>query len=388
MNHVELFAPYIYRACEPDETLRFLEPKLPGFGITRIADVTRLDRIGIPTCCAIRPAAHVMQVTNGKGLSKSAAQVSAVMESIELFHAEDGTEYPALHASERVLRKQSAVVQHESLASYQQIDAITEYVDLNWIEVEDVVTGRNAWVPKSAVFFDEHLRSHSPTTNGLASGNALDEATLHALYEIVERDAGSRLFEGGRLDLARRGAVIDPDSVDVSPLNDLIARIKEHSDIVICSVTSVVDVYTFWVVLLNKTSLSALTTLNIGWGTHGVREIALSRALTEAAQSRLTHIHGAREDIVVQAGYHTSNVRNSAAYRFFSNLDCNLRWHDIPVLKRQPGKSVKAELDSLFNELASAGFNQIFRYDLTREKLDVPVVKLLIPGMLFNQKLF
>ena len=388
MSDAELFAPWIYRACEPEETLRFLEPKLPGFGITRIADVTQLDRIGIPTCCAIRPAAHVMQVTNGKGLSKSAAQVSAVMESIELFHAEDGTAYPGHRSSERVLRKQSTVVQHDSLASYQQIDAITEHVKLNWVEVEDLLTKQRAWAPKSAVFFDEQLRNHSPTTNGLASGNELDEATLHALYEIVERDAGSRLFEGGRLDLARRGAVVDPDSIDVSPVNDLIARIKEHSDIIICSVTSIVDVYTFWVVLLNRASLSALTTLNIGWGTHGVREIALCRALTEAAQSRLTHIHGAREDIVVQAGYHNSNVRNSAAYRFFSNLDCNLQWHDIPELRREPGKNVKAELDSLFTALVSAGFNQIFRYDLTRERLEVPVVKLLIPGMLFNQKLF
>src|SRR3546814_13206270 len=57
-------------------------------GITRAADITGLDRLGIPTWCAVRPGALQTQISNGKGLTHAAAKASALMEAIEHFHAE------------------------------------------------------------------------------------------------------------------------------------------------------------------------------------------------------------------------------------------------------------------------------------------------------------
>ena len=78
-----------HRLAPPEETFARITPYLQSCGITRCAEVTALDvDLGVPTYCAIRPAALVLQTTNGKGLTSISARVSALMEAIELHHAE------------------------------------------------------------------------------------------------------------------------------------------------------------------------------------------------------------------------------------------------------------------------------------------------------------
>jgi ribosomal protein S12 methylthiotransferase accessory factor len=57
-------------------------------GITRVADITGLDTIGIPVVLAYRPNSRSIVVAQGKGLTLAASRASAVMESIEAFTAE------------------------------------------------------------------------------------------------------------------------------------------------------------------------------------------------------------------------------------------------------------------------------------------------------------
>src|SRR3954469_14776054 len=72
------------RVEEPDRTRSRLSAYLPGHGITRVGNVTGLDRLGIPVYMAMRPNSRSLSVSQGKGLSHDAAWVSAVMESLEL----------------------------------------------------------------------------------------------------------------------------------------------------------------------------------------------------------------------------------------------------------------------------------------------------------------
>src|SRR5690606_4828963 len=76
------------RHVHPDVTLAKLKKKLSQFGITRVADVTGLDHVKIPVMVAIRPNAKHLATSQGKGLTRDLASISAIMESIELFHAE------------------------------------------------------------------------------------------------------------------------------------------------------------------------------------------------------------------------------------------------------------------------------------------------------------
>ena len=77
-----------HRTATPEETLERIRPYLRRCGITRLADVTGLDRIGIHTVLAHRPNSPSLSNSAGKGFSLTAATVSAAMEGIEVYHAE------------------------------------------------------------------------------------------------------------------------------------------------------------------------------------------------------------------------------------------------------------------------------------------------------------
>ena len=57
-------------------------------GVSRLAEVTDLDLIGIPVFQAIRPAGLSLSVHQGKGVTREAAMIGALMEALECDHAE------------------------------------------------------------------------------------------------------------------------------------------------------------------------------------------------------------------------------------------------------------------------------------------------------------
>ena len=59
-----------------------------AMGVTRVAQVTGLDRTGVEVACAVRPGGHVLQVCNGKGLTFEQACLGALFETAELWAAE------------------------------------------------------------------------------------------------------------------------------------------------------------------------------------------------------------------------------------------------------------------------------------------------------------
>src|SRR5215510_6239155 len=77
-----------HRARSPRETLNDYLPLMSCFGITRLATVTGLDSIGLPVYTAIRPNSRSLATAQGKGFDADSAKVSALMESIETWHAE------------------------------------------------------------------------------------------------------------------------------------------------------------------------------------------------------------------------------------------------------------------------------------------------------------
>jgi ribosomal protein S12 methylthiotransferase accessory factor len=376
------------RTKTPEETLKAITPKLSRCGITRVPDVTFLDNIGIPTCCAIRPTASILQVSNGKGASKISAQVSALMESIELFHAENSQYYPLRFQSAADFGPEEILVPHEELPSFRTDVYHEDTMKMQWYAGKDVLNDEKVWIPASALFFNQEPAVHTTTTNGLASGNHLIEASIHSLYELIERDAGSRLSVNGKINLSKSGGVVKNESIEDAQVRKFIELMSVESKVILCFVKSAIDVYTFWVILLNQNSLSPLTTLNIGWGTHRNKEIAASRALTEAAQSRLTNIHGAREDIIGQAGYQNSNVRNSKAFKYFNQLVPDLDWRNLPAYSEAATFNLMEDWQYLLSGLESNGHSRLYQFDLTQPGLDIPVVKMVVPSLIFKQKMF
>ena len=77
-----------HRSIDPAETVRRIKPFMADFGITRVANVTGLDWVGIPVVTVSRPNSRSLSVSQGKGLTLDAAIASGIMEAIELHYAE------------------------------------------------------------------------------------------------------------------------------------------------------------------------------------------------------------------------------------------------------------------------------------------------------------
>ena len=162
-------------------------------GITRVANVTGLDRIGIPVVMVCRPNSRSIAVSQGKGLDLDAARASGLMEAVETYHAER-IELPLKLASLRDLAGAAPRGRRRRAAGGDARPLRPEPaapVDrgpgpgLGW---------RRSGCPTRPCIADYTLPQPTgsgcflASTNGLASGNHLLEAISHAICEVVERD--------------------------------------------------------------------------------------------------------------------------------------------------------------------------------------------------------
>jgi ribosomal protein S12 methylthiotransferase accessory factor len=378
-----------HRLVAPAETLARIRPLLARCGITRCTAVTHLDHLGVPVYCAIRPAGLVLQVSNGKGMSVEAAQASALMEALELHHAEQPLPARLRRTSQRELEREGARVLAPAQVPGWAGGYCAPDFRFEWICGESLPDGAPVWAPASSAYFARTPAPLVTDSNGLASGNHLLEASLHGLYELIERDAVSALSVNGRLAVRSRCLGIHLDSIADQALRELVLHIEARDTrVVLLWVPSRVAVHTFWAVLLNRRAGAAVSTFNIGAGCHHDASVAAARAVTEAAQARLTFIHGAREDRGQKPVDQAEQVERSPAYRYFDALDTSTAWSALPHLP-QPGPDADLPTlhDWLVAELAAAG-QQVLRFDLSRPELGIAVVKMLAPGLGFNRKLF
>jgi ribosomal protein S12 methylthiotransferase accessory factor len=345
-------------------------------GITRTANITGLDRLGIPTWIAVRPTALMVQVSNGKGIGHPAAKVGAVMEAIEHWHAENPVE--AFHkASECELRRQDqAYVPAAQIPGYISHLNVTDRRVVAWVRGEGLPDNTPVWVPASAVFQISPMFFQS-STNGLGAGNHLAEATLHALYELIERDAMARLTNGG-VSLPRgESRVVDLDTVPEGLVTTLRKQLgRAGVTLILIRVESYPPVCTFWATLIDPASSFACSLINLGHGSHLSPTVAAVRAITEAAQSRLTFIHGSREDLS-PASYDFGEV-HQRLLSFFRRQRGELSWADIDD---HSSMDLARDLETVIGGLCAAGLKQIYRVDLTRPRFSIPVVRMLVPGL-------
>ncbi|TQV84269.1 hypothetical protein FKG94_06325 [Exilibacterium tricleocarpae] len=372
-----------HRLVPPEQTYDKIRPLLPLAGITRCADVTGLDYLGIPVYCAIRPTGTLLQVSNGKGLRHIDAQVSSLMEAIELFHAENPTGESRYTSLSDLTRDGEEVVSPRDLTGSWRHRYFSADFKLDWVRGQNLPDGKAVWLPSDAVYFSG-LKSYMWTSNGLASGNHLVEATLHALYEVAERDTISRLGVDGKITM-KRCQVIDTGTIDDPMILDLRLKLDQADvTLVLISVQGEIDLPTFWAILLDGNPTSFTSQVRMGYGTHLSASLAATRAITEAAQSRLTFIHGAREDLKDSASYKKADTF-SGLYKYFNKMKGEVPWS---TFEDKSDRDLQVDYRRVISEFTDAGFDRVYRVDLTRPPFDIPVAKVFVPETSNNHKLF
>lgn len=366
------------RCMRPQETLDMIRAHLPALGITRCADVTGLDFLGVPVYSAVRPQGALFQLSFGKGIDTVSAQVSALMEAAELFHYENPPP---------TLRRASAASLKSEGSHFVSPRDLPQFIDsyfnddflIDWCPATDLIADKECWLPASAACIADAML-HEISTNGLASGNHPVEATLHAINELVERAAIASVVPQQRLDLSASRAV-DLNTVDNEDVRRLCEAVQSKGlKVVLLQVESCIPVHTFWCVLLDENPYATASTTNMGWGTHRNPSVAATRAITEAAQSRLSFIYGGREDFARKQAYRNDNGAQRIRERFLSIVG-DTSWDKFVD---SSANDLMEDYRWTLQELAQAGFEHVYRVDLSRAPYDVPVVKVVIPGLAAN----
>jgi ribosomal protein S12 methylthiotransferase accessory factor len=305
---------------------RQLIARFDEFGISRLADTTGMDTLGVPTASATKPAtSDVIWVYSGKGRSQSQARVTAIMECLERSGALWPTRPNWVTETETILRRSHEVWSPDRF-TYRRRDSVHPDDPQLWVEATKL-TGDHGpvMVPADLCFNGRRPAGLPPspyllsTSNGLAAAFTREDALVHGLAEVIERDViscaevrashlGYRFLSAiaERFGLSSSALGRYEDNVDLAitierdSLPDIaldIARRYEAAglDLVIKLLPNDFDLPAYGVAAVQEADF----TRHLGCAGYAVRSsstAALEAALLELAQTRATDLQGARED--------------------------------------------------------------------------------------------
>jgi YcaO-like protein with predicted kinase domain len=373
-----------HRTVAPEETLRRIQPLLRRVGITRVANVTGLDVIGVPVVAVVRPNSRSIAVAQGKGLDLVAAKVSGIMESLENFHAER-VRQPLVLASWEEMRARGPTVDLTGLPRLagSMLDPRAPFL---WTEGHEILGRTSIWLPFELVHTAYTLPlptasgAFQMNDSGVASGNHPLEATSHAICELVERDAVT-LWSYSTKD-QQRARKVDVRTIDDEACQSVLGRFEAASIRAgVWDVTTDTGIPTFVCMIADDPSVGQWRPLAsaTGSGCHPCRGIALLRALTEAAQTRLTVIAGSRDDLSI-ATYRRGHDQTIAA-EAADMITASGGGRDFSDGPNYDGASFHEDVAWELERLRTSNVDQIAVVDLTLPELQIPVVRVVIPGL-------
>ena len=355
-------------------------------GISRVTDITRLDWVGVPVFASIRPSAQPgsLCVNAGKGLRVNEARVGAYMEAIEYAFAEYN------RASLKVALIPAGNVylgptRPQSILDFCPIMNARIVLDgpVACVKAKDIGSGRRFQVPAELVFLPFPLESRGryfgSNSNGLASGNSVLEATVHGLVEVIERDISS--FQAIRDD----SFIVSSRSLPAT-IKDIDSKLTAGGmKLYVRYVKNEFDIPFFLAVVTEAKSHDPIY-ISVGYGCHPWKEIAVTRAVCEALQSRLSFIHGGRDDLTERYRRFKGRTRKTRIryaeklLRRVSHSELEIDFSGIQDLSAV-ATDLQSSFETIRNTLKQNGFRHVLRVVYTPPELPLQVVRILVPGL-------
>ncbi|QJP13372.1 YcaO-like family protein [Starkeya sp. ORNL1] len=368
----------------PDATLAALMRMRETLGITRVADITGLDRVGIPVVQVTRPCSLSNTVAQGKGTSLGRAAISAILESAESFFAERTERFDIVEASAAALD-----LPYARFALHLRDDVPADWQDrvTAWVAADDLMGGGRHLVPLELVH-TAYVVPPSPTdgifiatTTGLAVALDTRDAVTHGVLECVERDALARahrrhgFFQHSRID----PATIEDDGV-LALLDELAAK---GLLVGLWLAPSPTGVPAIWCHLLESGPRETALLHLPAEGSAAALDpaAAIIHAIHEAAQARLAAISGARDDVTRACYPKYPDWQMIAAHRRLitegpRNIDFAALCADVP-------KDNQAPLPALLARLEASGVGNLFVVGLDTEPCEgLSAVRVVVPELL------
>jgi putative methanogenesis marker protein 1 len=373
------------RAVSEEETINLLNSCKEHAGITRTANITYLDNTEIPIYQTIRPLAEdaegTFTVFSGRGLTELQSEIGAVAEGIERYCAEYQNCDPnrILLSSINNIEKRKELLVYPKEFNLNPHEEINKNEEIEWVTGINLLSGDNIWVPANAVFYPYKSKNAKAFmryfTTGLGFGNNYHEAIIHALCEVIERDAAALNL------ILRDKPCVDTSTIKSQWVQSFIEKMKKISvDVIIRNITTKDINIPVFSVLLDDQELKHSMFISGGYGCHLEKEVALISALNEAASSRIGTISGAREDLKkIKDGKLDNYYKFKEKYHYWFNKNENISFDEI---NETINKSLTDDLLLLLNHISKVGFDNIIVVDLSqKDKFPFPVVKLLVPGI-------
>lgn len=369
------------RTIPPEETVKKVLPLLQKAGMDPLEDITDMDNLGIPVFSVYRKktAKGTFGNYNGKGATPEQAKASAIMEAMERYSAEQREDDEVAYGTlEQIRATGMPMVEPVDLILPARVLSMVENSEIAWTECYDIMRGEDVWVPACAVFYpyypDGDLQLFRYHTNGIASGNTLEEAILHSMFEVIERDAWSIAESFNR---TNADIMIDDEN---SVPGQLLKKFRENGvEIHLKDLTSDTGIPTIGA-SADDVATKDPELLTIGVGTHLNPEIAAVRALTEVAQSRTTHKHGIKVNAELQKSTRDMGYEKIKAANRMWYADCEKKI-SLSEIKDESTDYVLDDIEIVMGKLMDAGFDRVIIADLTRPDVNVPTVRSIIPGM-------
>jgi YcaO-like protein with predicted kinase domain len=367
------------RVIAPAETIERVRPHFKRLGLTRLADITGLDRIGIPIVLSIRPNSFFLSVDAGKGFTAEAAKASAAMECVERFHGENA-DLTEIHASYDAVVERHVAMPFE-LLPVARAAHVSRAQPMSWTLGWDLLGQREVAVPTMMVRLEKRGRVAQPVpfqtgSNGLSAGNNLLEALSGGLLECVERDAVScqrTAWERSGVPIPR----VRLETIEHPAVNDLLDRFERAGVSVVlfdCTVDTGIPVYMAYVFdrVLRHIGIYR------GYGAHLDPGIAMVRALTEAAQGRLIFVAGSRDDFFRHEYLRLKQGDDAEAIRFYEGLPATV---DARECRSVAAASFEDDVRLILERLRDVGLEQVIVFDLTLPGFQVASIRVVVPGL-------
>lgn len=360
-----------------------------ALGVTRIARLTSLDRAGIEVHSAIRPRGHILQVCNGKGLSRADAELSALCETAELVSAETVGARVERFGSPLELRRAGLPFWPHGVccgsAGWLVVPELAgESIRSAWAVARELGSGAPVWVPAQVLFCPPQSSADlgpiavAWASNGTGAHPDPDEALRHALLEACERELLVRALPSGWTPpvLLSRRLTHGSLAKHAPAVAEQVERLSQRG----------FDVALFDLTLDDGLGLPLAGALLVdreegpvpiaaGYACRTSPAEALMAALLEAAQSRLTDIHGAREDVAPMATLSVQLLRGALRSA-----------GAIREVTEMPSPRARTA-DEVFAILRAHGVSRAAAYDLTAPGLPVRVIRVIVPGFRISELL-
>ena len=395
-----------------EQTLKEVFPLTEKIGVTRLADITDMDILKIPNYSAVLPGTDdYIWVYSGKGPTRYHAQASALMESIERYCSlPSGAPKNMIQGSYDDLTKKFNVLHPSSVVEPMTFQYSDDMV-MDFLPGFDLMNREFLLVPAPIALFkySARLPAINPFayhhTNGLASGNVMEEAICHSLCEVIERDAISmaqlkasavhfHILKTVENTLNLSGYYVTPvaateyvddnsifpdvdiQDIEFEPITRLAKKFqKANIPLIIKNVTSEIGIPTF-----NAASIEWITHdygyLVEGHGTHPDARIALLRAVTEVSQSRAANIQGARDDLR-KIPYGENNTDDQRSWQFMRSRD-KIKFSDVKSFLYE---DILDDIKLILTKFDENDLNQVIVVNLTNPNIGIPVVRTIVPGM-------